>query len=265
VMAPKNAATLVADAHLRTGKLLSALGNHDESVQHFRAAAEYGPLKMAGMPQIGNAKGDTNFSGLAGAPSAEAQFYLAKALMQKGDLQGAQQVLYEAGRNLPDHLRKDLNELNMAMARLHSRQPRDPYAGMSEEKRPYIDQPMRQDQERSRMAVRQMAPRAKVVPELVGRWDMIPNNEFLPKKTLTIEANADYSLVSTDGSTSRGKMDVQMGRNPVRGRVEPSRGQMMLYDETSGQIGTMWYEFTDAETMEITEMDSTKYQTKRQR
>ena len=40
---------------------------------------------------------------------------------------------------------------------------------------------------------------------------------------------------------------------------------MMLYDETSGQIGTMWYEFTDAETMEITEMDSTKYETKRQR
>jgi hypothetical protein len=34
---------------------------------------------------------------------------------------------------------------------------------------------------------------------------------------------------------------------------------------TSGQIGPMWYEFTDAETMEIPEMDSTKYQTKRQR
>jgi hypothetical protein len=40
---------------------------------------------------------------------------------------------------------------------------------------------------------------------------------------------------------------------------------MMLYDEASGQIGTMWYEFTDDGTMEITEMDSTKYVTKRQR
>jgi hypothetical protein len=265
VMAPKNAATLVADAHLRTGKLLSAMGKHDESIEHFRAAAAYGPLKMAGMPQIGNAKGDTNFSGLAGAPAAEAQFHLAKELMTKGDLQGAQQVLYEAGRNLPDHLRKDLNELNMAMARLHSRQPRDPYAGMSDEKRPYIDQQMRQDQERTRMAVQHMASRARVVPELVGRWDMIPDNQFLPKKTLTIEANADYSLVSTDGSTSHGKMDVQTGRDPVRGRVEPSRGQMMLYDETSGQIGTIWYEFTDGGVMDVTELDSTKYSARRQR
>lgn len=263
VMAPKNAATLVTDAHLRTGMLLSAMGKHDESIEHFRVAAMYGPLRMTGMPQIGNAKGDTNFSGLAGAPASEAQFYLAKELMTKGDLQGAQQVLYEAGRNLPDHLRKDLNELNMAMARLHSRQPRDPYAGMSEEKRPYIDQQMQQDQERSRIAVRHMAPRAKVVPEVVGRWEMTPNNQFLPKKTLTIGADASYRLVSTDGSTSQGKMDVQIGRDPVRGRPEPSRGQMMLYDETSGQIGAMWYEFKDRGVMEITEMDSTKYEARR--
>ncbi len=265
VIAPKNAATLIADAHLRTGKLLAATGRHDESIKHFRIAALYGPFKMAGIPQIGNAKGDTNFSGIAGAPAAEAQFYLAKELMTKGDLQGAQQVLYEAGRNLPDHLRGQLNELNMAMARLQSRRPRDPYAGMSEEKRPYLDQQMQQDQERSRMAIRHMAPRARVVPEVVGRWEMTPNNQFLPKKTLTIENNASYKLVSTDGSTSEGKMDVQIGRDPVRGRPEPSRGQMMLYDEVSGQIGTMWYEFTGDGVMEITEMDSTKYVTKRQR
>lgn len=185
--------------------------------------------------------------------------------MRKGDLEGAQRVLYEAGRNLPDHLRPELNELNMAMARLQSRRPRDPYSGMNEEKRPYIDQQMQQDQERSRMAVRQMASRARVVPEVVGHWDMQPNNQFLPKKTLTIEGNARYKLTSTDGSTSEGKMDVQVGRDPVRGRSEPTRGQMMLYDETSGQTGTMWYEFTSEGVMEITEMDSTKYVTKRQR
>lgn len=109
-----------------------------------------------------------------------------------------------------------------------------------------------------------MAPRAKVVPEVVGRWDMVPNNQFLPKKTLTIESDASYKLASTDGSTSAGKMDVQIGRDPVRGRPEPSRGQMMLYDETSGQIGTLWYEFVEDGVMEITEMDSTKYITKRQ-
>jgi hypothetical protein len=220
---------------------------------------------MAGIPQVGNARGDTNFSGIAGAPAAEAQFYLAKELMTKGDLQEAQRVLDEAGRNLPDDLRKQLNELNMAMARLHSRRPRDPYAGMSEEKRPYIDMQMAQDQRRARMAVQQMAPRAKVVPEVVGRWEMTPNNQFLPKKALTIESNASYRLDSTDGSTSEGKMDVQIGRDPVRGRPEPSRGQMMLFDETSGQIGTMWYEFQSQDVMEITEMDSTKYQTRRAR
>ena len=265
VVGPKNAATLIANAHLQTGKILSAMGKHDESIEHFKVAAMYGPLKMAGMPQIGNANGDTNFGGIAGGPASEAQFYLAKELMTKGDLQGAQQVLYEAGRNLPDHLRKDLNELNMAMGRLSSRQPRDPYSGMSEEKRPYIDQQTRQDQQRSQMAVRQMAPRARVLPEVVGRWDMKPDNQFLPKKTLTIESDASYKLLSTDGSTSQGKMDVQIGRDPVRGRSEPSRGQMMLYDETSGQIGTMWYEFTGPDAMEITEMDSTKYVTRRQR
>ena len=61
VMAPKNASTFVADAHLRTGKLLAAMGKHDESIDYLRAAAMYGPLSMAGMPQIGNGKGGTNF------------------------------------------------------------------------------------------------------------------------------------------------------------------------------------------------------------
>jgi hypothetical protein len=59
-------------------------------------------------------------------------------------------------------------------------------------------------------------------------------------------------------------MDVQIGRDPVRGRPDASRGQMMLYDLVSGQIGTMWYEFTNDGVMEITEMDSTKYSTRRQ-
>ncbi|WHZ24719.1 MAG: hypothetical protein OJF47_003831 [Nitrospira sp.] len=39
----------------------------------------------------------------------------------------------------------------------------------------------------------------------------------------------------------------------------------MLYDEVSGQIGTMWYEFNAEGVMEITEMDSTKYEARRAR
>lgn len=30
----------------------------------------------------------------------------------------------------------------------------------------------------------------------------------------------------------------------------------MLYDETSGQIGTLWYEFTERDVMEITELEA---------
>ena len=268
VMAPKNAATLVADAHLQTGKLLSAMGQQDKAIEHYRTAAEYGPLKMAGMPKIGNAKGDTNFSHLAGAPAVEAQFYLAKALVAKGDIREAQRVLYEAGTNLPDNLRKDLNDLNMAMSRLSSRQRRDtrePQGDISPEERPYVDMQMRQDQERRRIALQHLAPKAKVVPEVVGRWEMTPNNQFLPKKTLTIEADASYKLVSSDGSTTQGKMDVQGGRYRGRGSMDASRGQLMLYDATSGEISTMWYEFTDAEAMEITDDDGTQYRVQRQR
>ncbi|HEU4683524.1 MAG TPA: hypothetical protein VFS39_03370 [Nitrospira sp.] len=88
VIAPKNAATLVADAHLQTGKLLSAMGQHDEAIEHCHTAAMYGPLRMAGMPRIGNAQGDTNFRGIAGAPAVEAEFYLAKELMNQDDLKG---------------------------------------------------------------------------------------------------------------------------------------------------------------------------------
>jgi hypothetical protein len=60
-------------------------------------------------------------------------------------------------------------------------------------------------------------------------------------------------------------MDVQIGVLTYPRRPDPTRGQMMLYDEVSGQLGTMWYEFTGEGVMEITEMDSTKYQTRRMR
>ena len=55
-------------------------------------------------------------------------------------------------------------------------------------------------------------------------------------------------------------MDIQRGRRPVRGKPGASRGQMMLYELVTGQIGTMWYEFTNDGVMKITEMDSTQRQ-----
>ncbi len=60
-------------------------------------------------------------------------------------------------------------------------------------------------------------------------------------------------------------MVLQIRGDPGRGGQKPARGQMRRYDQTPGQIGTMWYEFTGSDVMEITEMDSTKYVTRRQR
>ncbi|MBL9211700.1 MAG: tetratricopeptide repeat protein [Opitutaceae bacterium] len=121
VIQPDNAATLVAEAHLRAGKLLAASGRKDEAIAQYRSAARLGPLRLAGMPRIGNARGDSNFSGLAGAPAAEAQLLLARELVATGDARGAQQVLQDVGTNLPDHLRADLNQLHHTIAQLLSR------------------------------------------------------------------------------------------------------------------------------------------------
>jgi tetratricopeptide (TPR) repeat protein len=264
VPAPMNAATLLADCHLKAGKLLAAMGKQDEAIRHFAGAARYGPQRMAGIPMVGNAQGDTNFGGLAKGPAAEASLYLARALVAQGDVEGAQRALYEVGRDIPDHLRDDLNELNHAMARMHSSRPRDRSAGMSEAQRSYGEQQQRRDRDRNRMASRHLASKAKVVPELVGTWEMMPDNKFLPwKKTLTIEGNASYTLVTqSDGTTSRGKMDAQGGGHARIGGSEPSQGQMMMYEE-SGEIRTMWYEFVDQDAMKVTDLDGTTYNLRR--
>jgi len=109
-----------------------------------------------------------------------------------------------------------------------------------------------------------MGKTAKVLPELVGVWELTPDNKFLPwKKTLTIQANADYMIVTNNNnSTSRGKMDVKAGRDVVGGGSEHSRGQMMMFDET-GEIGTMYYEFADRNVLQITDLDGTKYEARR--
>lgn len=264
VMKPENAATLVADLHLRLGKLLSAAGRRDEATAHFRSAALFGPMRMAGMPQIGNARGDTNFNHIAGAPAAEAQFYLARELVAKGDVQGASQALYEAGRNLPDHLRPELNELNLAMARMSPGQSRDPYAGLSPDQRRLAEQQRQRELERNRAVMKQATARARVPAELVGTWELVPDNKFLPKQqTLRIEADASFTLtMRSDGSVRKGKVDVQAARTANRSAGEPSRGQMMLYEDR-GEVGTMWYESQDGGRMEITDLDGTKYDARR--
>lgn len=262
VIKPDNAATLVALAHLRAGKLYSAAGDNQEAIRHFRSAAQLGPLRMAGTPQIGNASGDTNFSGIAGAPAAEAQFYLAKELVAQGDIRGASQVLYEAGRNLPEHLRPELNELNLAMARMKNSQPRDDFEGMPPDRRAAAEAQRQRDLARNREGARVMASRARVVPELVGTWDLVPNNKYLPRQqVLRIDADASFALTSKQG-TRQGKVDIQVARMTRRTSEDPARGQMMLL-EPSGEIGTLWYEFVDQDRMHVTDLEGTEYEAKR--
>lgn len=270
MIAPVNAATLIAEAGLRAGKLLASMGRQDEAIQYFSAAARLGPQRMAGIPMVGNAQGDTNFAGLAGAPASEASFYLAQSLLAKGDTEGANRALYEIGRTIPEDLRDDLNQLNMAIARTHSQQQQqqqeDPYAGMNPEQRSFADRQYQRDRERQQIASQQLMAKAKVVPELVGVWEMSPDNKFLPwKKTLTIESNAHFTLVSqSDGSTRRGKVDTQQAMNMAQRGLDTTDGQMMVYDE-SGSVSTMWYEFIDRDRMRITDMDGTYYEAHRRR
>ncbi|HYB42956.1 MAG TPA: hypothetical protein VEL75_14360, partial [Candidatus Methylomirabilis sp.] len=266
VPAPANAATLMAEANLRAGKVLAAMGRPDEALRHFAAAASLGPRRMAGVPMIGNSRGDTNFGGIAGAPASEAALYVARSLLAKGDPQGASQALYEVGRDLPDQLRGELSELNMAIARESSRMRAQSSATQPDpQAQAYADVQRQRDQERMRTAMRQMSASARVVPELVGVWELTPDNKYLPwQKTLTVDAAANYVLVSKrDGSTARGKMNVQATRSGARGGQESAGGQMMLYDEAAGQIRTMWYEFVDRDVMRITDLDGTKYEARR--
>jgi len=283
VVGPKNAATLIADAHLQTGKILSAMGKHDESVEHFRTAAMFGPLKMAGTPQIGDGYGHTNFGGVAGVPAKEAQILLAKELIAKGDAEGAQAVLFEAGTGVPDHLRKEINDINMKMLRLPPRPYHDPYADKEEEKTRLAELRMRQEQQvreqteqnKERQAQRErnlarrtvmgLPPLVKVVPSLVGRWEMTPDNPSAPKRMLTIGADSRYTLVSSnDGSTFRGTAYLQGNQSGRRSKSEPSSGQIMLYDDHSGNVGSMWFEVTGDGTMQLTGASGVKYATKRQ-
>ncbi len=288
VVSPQNAASLIAQAHLQTGKILSAMGKHDEAVEHLRTAAMFGPLRMAGTPQIGDGYGKTNFGGLAGVAAKEAQILLAKELVEKGDAEGAQALLFEAGTGSPDHLRKQINEINMAMLRLPPRPSHDPYADTAEEQARLAELNARQEQkareqreraterqaqreaERQRMTVRRtlsgLPPLARVAPRLIGRWEMVPDNPAAPKRILTIQADSRYRLVTvTDGATISGTAYLQGMQRGRRSKAEPSSGQILLYDERSGQIGAMSYEFTGDDTLQLIDASGTQYATRRQR
>lgn len=283
VVGPTNAATLVAEAHLQTGKILSAMGKHDESIEHLRTAAMFGPLKMADRPKLGDGYGHTNFGGVAGVPAQEAQILLAKELIAKGDAQGARAVLFEAGNGAPDHLRKEINDINMAMLRLPPPPYHDPYADTKEEQarieelKSQQERRLREQTERNtqqqaqrdrtlaRRAVAGLPPLATVVPSLVGRWKMVPDNPSAQERRLTIGRDSRYTLVTPgDGSTRSGTAYLQGKRQGRRNTTDPSNGQILLYDDQSGQVGSMWFELTGDGAVQLTGASGTRYTTTRE-
>lgn len=110
-----------------------------------------------------------------------------------------------------------------------------------------------------------MIPIVAIVPGLVGRWEMQPDNQEMPKAILMIEGNSAYLLTSSDDrSQLRGTIYTHNRQRARRATSEPSRGQMTLYDETTGKIGTMSFDFTGDGEMEIIGMSGTKYVVRRQ-
>lgn len=273
VPAPRNAATLLAQSSLAAGKAYQALGRQTEAQQQFVAAASFVPAPGSRTPRIGNARGDTNFSDQATAGSGEALFELAKNFLQAGQYDQAFRYLQAAGSaGIPPRLREDANEMNFAIVRMLNQrgpqsQPREQAAPSSggvpreqadadaSRQRAY-DMQRRQDDARARATYQYMAGNARVSPALVGRWDLTPENTFLPmRRTLIIDASANFTLTGQDGTSSRGKVSLQ--GNPVRGGGQSENGQLMLF--TPDGNDTLYFEFTGGDAMQVTWQDGTKF------
>ncbi len=114
VPAPTNGATLAAEAYLGAGRVLKARGKTRQAQGYFQSAAsltrQYGELT----PNIGTGKGDNNFGGLAGRPSAEALVELAKTEIANKDYKSAFQHLQAATQANPSRkMRGEINELTL--------------------------------------------------------------------------------------------------------------------------------------------------------
>lgn len=263
VPAPQNAATLLAQSSLAAGKAYQALGRQAEAQQQFLAAASFVPAPGTMVPRIGNARGDTNFADQATAGSGEALFELAKSFLQAGQVDQAQRYLQAAtSAGIPDRLRGDVNQMNFAIARMmndrRQQQPPPQQAYEDPERSRYREMQRQQDEARAQQASRAMAGNARVPQSLVGRWELVPENSFLPlRRTLTIDDSANFTMTAQDGSSSRGRANVPAGRS-YRGQNEPVEGQIMLMSP-DGTTDVLYFEVTARDTMNVQANDGTKY------
>jgi hypothetical protein len=126
VPAPTNASTLVAQSRMAAGRVLKAQGRQEDALQMFAAAAVLGPQPGAVIPKVGNGRGETNYAGQATGASAAAMLELAKHAMRSGDYQAAFRYVQTAGQNSPPpELRREINEINMAIVQALNRRLQD--------------------------------------------------------------------------------------------------------------------------------------------
>jgi tetratricopeptide (TPR) repeat protein len=215
VPGPVNAASFLAESHLGAGRALRALGKTDEAMREFAAVMAFGP--RPGIPRVGTAKGDTNFADEAGAPVGEAGMELARAAIQRGDYATAMQALQAATGSLPDHLRREANELNLQIAknwRPGATAPRAPLSqapaaapGGGPPGLPPGSPPSSQQARRTGEAVD---------PALVGTWEgLMQTPQGAARVTYVISADGTYTARSQGASGSgsaRGQVRSQDGR-----------------------------------------------------
>jgi hypothetical protein len=126
-----------------------------------------------------------------------------------------------------------------------------PQAYESPQEQPFRQIQQQQDRARAQALYQYMSANARVVPDIVGTWELTPENAFLPmKKTLTVDSGANYTLVmQSDGRTSRGKANSQ-------------RGQLMLFGD-DGSSDTLYFEPVSRDQLSVTALDGTKYVARR--
>ncbi len=255
---PLVAAALVAQSHAGAARLLAALGRNDEAARAYAAVMTYAPLlgaETTGKPRIGTATEaprDTREHGGTAVP--EAAMWLAKQTLARGNADEADRWIREATGTWPPGYNAELQQLMDAIRRQLGKQRReDPSAGMPPERRAYADLQQRRDTDRRRMGLERMLANARVDPGLIGSWEMLPQNTFMPGRwTFTVEPNGAYTMVSQqDGTASRGRLNAQ-------------RGLIMML-ESNGDVRELYYTLAERDTVEVMDLDSTKYNLTRRR
>jgi tetratricopeptide (TPR) repeat protein len=253
---PVHALGLLVQAHAGTGRVLAALGRTDEAARAYEAILRHAE-HLGGetnVPRVGTAaEPPRNTREYGGTALPEAALWLAKHAMAKGDAVAAERYLRAATGTWPPGRNAELQELMHAIRKQMDRQRAggDPGPGGGQPGR-WEGPRNPQDVQRQRLGAQHLAARARVEPALVGVWELTPRNRFLPDRfVLTIEAGADYTLVSRNGASRRG-------------RVDAARGMMHLVED-GGAMHTYYYEAVDRDTWKVTALDAVEYDMRRRR